>query len=282
MFFQGACTMENWSTVAKILVGCSGLSLLFSFYSLLFSSISARATVATVQHAQQRKRFNIYVHSVAVSLVLVTTGYLGFLYFSNSPSASANSSQLITATCPCPEVQGKENPLSQPQTSPTPSLNSVEVQAVPPKKSTNFLIDAIRYDYSHNALMGRFSGTLSVQNGNVKFVIANPVFRLAGRHQIWGQRTITGIKIGIADYDELIKVSRGREGAVIWSDPFQLTATRDHGEEYAENKTIEISIAVGKTDLKGKAVIVQIDNELTSCGNTLESSYAMSGTDIFY
>lgn len=69
---------------------------------------------------------------------------------------------------------------------------------------------------------------------------------------------------------------------MIWSDPFQLTATRDHGEEYPENTTIEISVAVGVTDLKGKAVIVQIDNELSSRGKTLEPSYAISGRDILY
>lgn len=114
-------------------------------------------------------------------------------------------------------------------------------------------------------------------------MIPNPVFRLAGKAEIWGQRTITGIKIGIAEYEELIKVSRGQEGDVIWSNRLELIATRDHGKEYAENKTIELSVPVDvTTDLKGKAVIVQIDNELSSCGNPLEPSYAISAIDIFY
>jgi hypothetical protein len=188
------------------------------------------------------------------------------------------------AACPCPEATAQKSavPVEQIQTSSVTAPSSNEAQATPPLKGKNFLIDAIRYDFSHNGLMGRFPGKVFVQNGNAKFVIVNPVFRLAGRHQIWGQRTIKGIKIGVADYEELIKVSQGQAGNVIWSERFEFIATRDHGQECAENKTIEISVPVGMTDLKGKAIIIEIDNELSSSGKKLEPSYAISGRDIFY
>ena len=275
--------MENWSVVAKILISCTGLSLVFSFFSLLFSAISARATVATVQNVQQQRRFTAYVHFAAVTLVLVTAAYGGVIYFSNSPTASARSSEPAAGTCPCSEETKptNEDPAKLPQRTNT-SSNSGKSQAAPSKRSANFLIDAIRYDYSHNALMGRFAGTILIENGKVKFVIPNPIFRVAGRHEIPGRRTIKGITIGIADYDELIKVSRGQGGNIAWSDRLEFIASRDPGEEYAENKTIELSVPVGSIDLKGKAVIVKIDNELTSCGNPLEPSYALSSKDIFY
>lgn len=276
--------MDNWSAVEKILVSCSGFTLLLTFYSALFSSISARATVATVQNAQQRKRFTVYIHLAAFSFVLLTTGYVVAIHVSNSPSASANSSQSTTVTCPCPDEtkQTNENSPSEAQPSPSSSVSSSEAPVIPSKRGTDFEINSIRFDYSPNALMGRFPGTLVVEDGRVKFAITDPIFRLAGRADIWGQRTITGLKIGIGDYEEIVKVSHGQKANVIWSERFDLSTTRDHGEEFSEELKIELSIDVGMAGLANKAVIIQIDNELTSCGNSLTPAYALSSKDIFY
>lgn len=273
--------MDFW--IAILLCG-SGLSIILAFHTFVVNGISARATIAAVPDPRQRKKFNVYMHLTIASFLLTTTGFLVlFVTRSNSASAVGSSSQQAAATCPCPEAtpQPTTIPVKENQTSSATTPSTNQTQATLSPKGKNFLIDGIRYDHSHNALMGRFSGTLFIENGSVKFVNPHPVFRLAGRHEIWGQRTVKGIKIGIGDYDEVIKVSQGQEGDVTWSEPFELTATRDHGEEYAENKTIELSVPVGMTDLKDKAVIVQIDNKLTSSGKTLEPSYAISGREIF-
>jgi hypothetical protein len=268
--------MDFW--IAILLCG-SGLSIILAFHTFVVNGISARATIAAVPDSRQRKRFNFYMHLALASFLLTTTGFLVlFVSRSNSASAGGSSSQPVGATCPCPEAtpQTATIPVKENQSSSatTPSSNPTEANVSP--KGKDFLIDGIRYDYSHNALMGKFSGKLFIETGSVKFVTPHPIFRLAGRHEIWGQRTIKGIKIGIGPYEELIKVSQGQEGDVIWSDRLELIATRDHGEEYAEDKTIELSVPVRMTDLKGKAVIVQIYNELSSPGKTLEPSYAIS------
>src|SRR6185369_6207639 len=198
-----------------ILLCCSGLSLILAFYTFVINSISARATIAAVPDAHQRKRFNLYIHLAIFFFLVTIAGYLALVVSrSNSASAGASSLQPAAATCPCPEAkpQTTENATKQIQTNSATSPSPNETRAVHSATGKYFLIDAIRYDYSHNALRVGYRATFFIENGRVKFVITNPVFRLAGRHEIWGQRTITGIKIGIADYDELIKVSRGQEG----------------------------------------------------------------------
>jgi hypothetical protein len=274
--------MDYW---IAILLSCSGLSLLWIFHTYVVNAISARAQIAAVPDPRQRKRFTLYIHLAVVSFVVTTPVFVVLVSRTNSAAlAGGGFSQPVAETCPCPEAkpQTTEKPTKEIETNSATSSSFSQRQATHSVKETNFLIDAIRYDYSHNALMGRFHGRFLVENGRVKFIIPNPVFRLAGRHQIRGQRTITGVKVGIADYEELIRASRGQEGNVIWSDPFEFTATRDHREEYAESITIELSVPVRTTDLKGKAVLVQIDNQLTSSGKTLEPSYAISGREIFY
>lgn len=273
--------MENTSA-GKIIFFVTVSNWICVFFGILFAFLQTKTAAASVPHPPQRKRLTVATWMVLICFIGAVSGHV--LLAGPWIVAEALGASMREATPPCPS-----SPTGQPEAGSSPERKEpsrpAPVERVGKSESpggVNFSIDGIRYDYSRNALMGRFAGRYQVEPEKIKFSLVNPVFRLAGKADIIGAREVTGITVYVGDYAELAKIAGGKSGAADRSVRYDLSVVRNHGEELPANLTIDVSVPREHTpDLSNKAMLIRMDNKLKNSGDSLSPAYVLSNRNIF-